>query len=69
MYKYMYKNLEIPFVKLSMYTTTVHTLQGKFHLCIPFLGIAGPQSQFPHSCVCEPFIYSQDRSTYFPAAD
>jgi hypothetical protein len=23
------------------------------------------QSQFPHSCICERFIYSQDRSTYF----
>ncbi len=45
------------------------TLQGKFHLCIPFLGIVGPQSQFPHSCVYERFIYSQDRSTYFPAAE
>jgi hypothetical protein len=29
-------------------------------------GIARPQPQFPHSCVCERFIYSQDRSTYFP---
>ena len=29
------------------------TLQRKSHLCIPFLGIALPQSQFPHSCVCE----------------
>jgi hypothetical protein len=46
------------------------TLQGKFHLCIPFLGIALPQSQFPHSCVCERFIFSQDQSTtYFPAAE
>ncbi len=45
------------------------TLQGKSQLCIPFLGIARPQSQFPHSCVCERFIYSQDRSTHFPAAD
>ncbi len=46
------------------------TLQRKSHLCIPFLGIARLQSQFPHSCVCERFrfIYSQDRSTYFPAA-
>ncbi len=34
---------------------TLATLQGKSHLCIPFLGIAGPQSQFPHSCVCERF--------------
>jgi hypothetical protein len=45
------------------------TLQGKSHLCIPFLGIAQPQSQFPHSCVSEQFIYSQDQSTYFPAAE
>jgi hypothetical protein len=44
-------------------------LQGKSHLCFPFLGIARPQSQFPHSCVCERFIYSQDQSTYFPAAE
>jgi hypothetical protein len=34
------------------------TLQRKSHLCVPFLGIARPQSQFPHSCVCERFIYS-----------
>jgi hypothetical protein len=45
------------------------TLQGKSHLCIPFLGIARPQSQFPCSCVCEQFIYSQDQFTYFPAAE
>jgi hypothetical protein len=46
------------------------TLQRKSHLCIPFLGIARPQSQFPHfSCVCEHIIYSQDQSTYFPAAE
>ncbi len=40
------------------------TLQRKSHLCIPFLGIARPQYQFPHSYVCGGFIYSQDRSTY-----
>ncbi len=28
-----------------------------------------PHSQFPHLCVCEGFIYSQDQSTYFPAAE
>jgi hypothetical protein len=28
-----------------------------------------PQSQFPHSCVCDLFIYSQDRPTYFPAVE
>ncbi len=38
-------------------------LQRKSHLCIPRKGIALPQFQFPHSCVCsEQFIYSQDRS-------
>jgi hypothetical protein len=46
-----------------------YSLQGKSHLCIPFLGIARPQPQFPHSCVCERFIYSQDPSKYFPAAE
>ncbi len=34
-----------------------------------FLGIARPQSQFLHSCICQRFIYSQDLSTYFPAAE
>ncbi len=29
------------------------------------MGIAWPQSQFPHSCVCECFTYSQDLSIYF----
>ncbi len=40
-------------------------LQRNFDLCIPRKGIARPRSQFPQSCVCERFIYSQDRSTYF----
>jgi hypothetical protein len=39
--------------------------QRKSHLCIPFLEIAQPQSQLPHSCVSERLIYSPDRSTYF----
>jgi hypothetical protein len=43
----------------------VSALQRKCHLCISFLGIARPLPKFPHSCVCEQFIYSQDRSTYF----
>ncbi len=40
-------------------------LQRELRLYIPFLGIARPQPQFPHSCVFERFIYSQDLSTYF----
>ena len=31
------------------------TLQRQFRLYIPFLGIARPQPQFLHSCVCERF--------------
>ncbi len=46
-----------------------YALQGKSHLCIPFLGIPRPQSQFPHSCVCERFIRFLDWSTYFPAPE
>ncbi len=42
-----------------------HALQRQSHLCIPFLGIGRFQSQFPHSCFCEWFIYSEERSTYF----
>jgi hypothetical protein len=36
---------------------------------IPRKEIVRPHSQFPHSCVCERFIYSQDRSSYFPVAE
>ncbi len=43
----------------SNYTATA------IRLYIPFLGIARPQPQFPHSCVFERFIYSQDHYTYF----
>jgi len=35
----------------------------KIRFMYPFLGIARTQSQLPHSCVWERFIYSQDRST------
>ncbi len=52
-----------------VYFKFLPTLQRKSYLCVPFLGIAWPQSQYPHSCVCERFIYSQDQSTYFPAAE
>jgi hypothetical protein len=47
----------------------IYALQRKSHLFNPRKGIARPQSRFPHSCVCERFVYSQDRSTYFPAAE
>ncbi len=57
------------FIFISIVLMWISALQGKFHLCIPFRGIVRPQSQFPHSCVCERFIYTQDQSTYIPAAE
>jgi hypothetical protein len=36
----------------------LHALQRNFDLFIPRKGTARPQSQFPHSCVCERFIYT-----------
>ncbi len=41
-----------------------YTLQQKSHLCIPRKGIVRPQSKFPHSCICERFIYSHNCSAY-----
>jgi hypothetical protein len=34
----------------------------KFKANISRKGISGPQSQFPHSCVCERIIYSHDEA-------
>jgi hypothetical protein len=36
----------------------------KFETNIPRKGISGPQSQFPHSYVCERIIYSHDGSAF-----
>jgi hypothetical protein len=44
---------------------TVHTAKTKcqkFETNIPRKGISGPQSQFPHSFVCERIKYSHDGS-------
>ncbi len=38
---------------------TAKTQYRKFETNIPRKGIVQPQYQFPHSCVCERFIYSQ----------
>jgi hypothetical protein len=43
---------------------TAKTKYQNFETNIPRKGITGSQSQFPHSCVCERFIYSHDRSPY-----
>ncbi len=50
----------MPWRQRQMYELeTKYTLQRNTHLCIPRKGIAWPQSQFPHSCVCERFMYSR----------
>ncbi len=36
---------------------TAKTKHRHFETNIPRKGISGPQSQFPHSCICEWFIY------------
>ncbi len=41
---------------------TAKTKCRKFETYISRKGISGPQSQFPHSCVCERIIYSHDGS-------
>ncbi len=50
---------------------TVHrnakTQYRKFETNITRKGMVRPQSQFPHSCVCERFTYSHDRSAYSAA--
>ncbi len=46
---------DICIVFFKSFSFSISTLQQKSHLCIPFLGIA--QLQFPHSCVCEWFIF------------
>ncbi len=43
---------------------TAKTKYRNFETNIPRKGISGTQSQFPHSCVCERFIYSHDWSAY-----
>ncbi len=42
------------FINCKWISSSLCTLQ-RTYLCIPFLGIVRPQSQFPHSCVCERF--------------
>ncbi len=43
------------------------TLYRKSDLCIPRNKTARLHSQLLHSCICERFIYSQDRSAYLAA--
>ncbi len=63
-----YNDLLLKVVGIGIHCCVTNTLCRKSNLCIPRKGIAWPHSQFLHSCVCERFIYSQDRSTYLAAA-
>jgi len=56
-------------VMVSPFNCTEKTYYRKFETNIPRKGIMLPQSQFPHSCICERFtcIYSHDQSAYFAA--
>jgi hypothetical protein len=56
----IYQNSEI---QLRLFYTA-KTKCRKFETNIPRKGISGPQSQFPHSCVCERIIYSHDGSVF-----
>ncbi len=49
------------------YLFTAKTQYRKFETNIPKKGIALPRSQFPHSCACERFIDSHNRSAYSDA--
>jgi len=48
--------------KITYLSHTAKTKYRKFKTNIPRKGISGSQSQFPHSCVCERFIYSHNWS-------
>jgi hypothetical protein len=52
------------FFILPLHVYTAKTQYQKIETNIPSKGIARPQSQFPHLCVCERFIYSHDWSAY-----
>jgi hypothetical protein len=55
---YMYVN------NLCIVQPTAKTQYRKSKTNIPRKGTAPPLFQFPHSCVCERFIYSHDRSAF-----
>jgi hypothetical protein len=55
-------SLHEPIVFYPLINTAFTILQRKSHLCIPFLGNARPQSQFPHTCVCEQFTTNSQRT-------
>ncbi len=57
-------------LQVSVKNVSVHTAKTQyqnFEANIPRKGIAQPQSQFPHSCVCEGFKHLHHRSAYTDA--
>ncbi len=46
------------------YINQLHALYRKSEGCIPINENVRSCSPFPHSCICERFIYSQDQSAY-----
>ncbi len=62
-------NMELCPEALDSWTHTAKNQYRKFKTHIPRKGTEQPQSQFPHSCVCERFIYSHDRSAYSAAGN
>ncbi len=59
------------YVIMYLYIVLLHsksTLQTRSNLCIPRNETAQSRSQFPHSWICERFIYSHNRATCFAAA-
>ncbi len=64
---YSQSQLSSKLIAVSCYCLVVavsSTLLRRSDLCIPRNETARPHSQFPHSCICDRFIYSQDRSTF-----
>jgi hypothetical protein len=57
------------FRKRTHVCTVHHTLQEISIYEFPEKELRSLIPKFPHLCVCERFIYSHDRSTYFPAAE
>ncbi len=60
-------HFQSPFHSGNSILYTAKTQYRKFETNVPRKGIPRPQSQFPHSCVCERFIFSHDRSAYSAA--
>ncbi len=57
------------FVRTRRNSYTAKNQYRKLETNHPRKGIARPQSQFPHSCVCERFIFSYNRSAYSAAGN